>query len=361
MPTQSEYEEIFGKDFMANLATKSGESLAKFKRSLGDENKDLQTHQEELLATLTAAEEGYIPKLEKAAVALVKELYPLIDEYGIEIDAHIVPFKGDVRTYTVAYNAVKNKFKNIQEAFGDKEEKEEPDREQEMKRRILNSLQHAEALRGAYGFLFFKKHLSDINGLAPGIIDNYKKALDATFAAYDDDDGVAQMMNFYGNNPNALKGGESRAIKRNGKTIIQAVAMNFPMLVHEIIKGYESINIGWKGRSSKSKEKNQAVINKVDKLTNEPEDIRWGKFFMAGLKNLYIESGIDDPRVGHTFEQEIAKLKYPDLKSLIVNAVEKKITSEQKTWIDSTLMNLEERWRQHDFKKALKQRRDKGL
>jgi hypothetical protein len=361
MPTPSEYEEIFGKDFMANLATKSGESLAKLKQSLGDENKDLQTHQDELLATLTAAEEGYTSKLEKAAVALVKELYPLIDEYGIEIDAHIVPFRGNVGTYTNAYNAVMNKFKNIQEVFGDKGGEEESDREQEMKRRILNSLQHAEALRGAYGFLFFTKHLDDIDGLAPGIIDNYKKALDATFAAYDDDKGVAQMMNFYGNNPNALKGGESRAIKRNGKTIIQAVAMNFPMLVHEIIKGYESINIGWKGRSSKSKEKNQAIINKVDKITNEPEDIRWGKFLMDGLKNLYIESNINDPRVGHAFEQEIAKLKYPDLKSLIINAVEKKITPEQKKWIDSTLIELESRWKQYDKEKSLRQMRDRGL
>jgi hypothetical protein len=361
VPTQSEYEEIFGKDFMAKLAAKSGESLAKLKQSLGDENKDLQIHQDELLATLTAAEEGYIPKLEKAAVALVKEMYPLIDEYGIEIEAHIVPFKRNIETYTRAYNAVMNKFKNIQEVFGDTEGEEEPDREQEMKRRILNSLQHAEALRGSYGFLFFTKHLDDINGLAPGIIDNYKKALNATFAAYDDDEGVAQMMNFYGNNPGALKGGESRAIKRNGKTIIQAVAMNFPMLVHEIIKGYEAINIGWKGRSSKSKEKNQAVINKVDKLANEPEDIRWGKFLMDGLRNLYIENNINDPRIGHAFEQEIAKLKYPDLKSLIINAVEKKITPEQKRWVDSKLAALETSWRQYSSEKSLRQRRDKDL
>lgn len=356
--TPSEHEKILGKDVMDILAVKSKEELARLTKSLGDEKKDLMTHQSELIGAITAAEEGQHRKLEQAAIALVKEMYPLIDEYGIEIDAHIVPLKSmdaaGLQAYQVAYNAIKNKFKNVQEAFGDPAGEEESDEEQEMKRRISNSLQQGGSATGAYGFLFFTQHLKDIKGLAPGIVDNYKKVLNATFGAYDSDAGVAQMINTYATAPESLKGGESKAVKRNGKIIIQAVALNFPFLVHEIIKGYKSINVGWKGYASKDKQKNQAVVNKVDKLTNEPEDIRWGRYLAAALDSIYIESNMEDPRVRDTFEQEMAKLPTKDLVSLIQNSIKKTITPQQQAWIDRKFKELDASWRQYGSDKALR-------
>ncbi len=356
--TPSEHEKILGKDVMDILAVKSKEELTRLKKSLGDEKKDLMTHQSELIGAITAAEEGQHRKLEQAAINLVKEMYPLIDEYGIEIDAHIVPLKSmdaaGLRAYEVAYKAIKDKFNNVQEAFGDPSDEEESDEEQEMKRRISNSLQQGGSATGAYGFLFYTQHLNDIKKTAPGIIDNYKKVLNATFGGYDSDAGVAQMINTYANAPQTLKGGESKAVKRNGKIVIQAVALNFPFLVHEIIKGYKSINIGWKAYASKDKQKNQAVVNKVDKLTNEPEDVRWGRYLATALDSIYIESDIDDPRVRDSFEQEVAKLSTKDLISLLQNSVKKTITSQQQAWIDGKFKDLQAQWRQYGSDKALR-------
>jgi hypothetical protein len=239
----------------------------------------------------------------------------------------------------------------LQEA--DEYEDEESDEEQEMKRRLSNALQQGASLRGTYGFLFFKKHLDDIEGLAPGITDDYKNAMNVIFGSYDDDNGIAYMMSHYQQNPEAQRAGESRAIEKNGSLVIQAWGINFPVLVHEIIKGLKSITIGWSGYSSSSKEKNQAVVNKVDKLENEPEDLRWGKFLADALSNIYYESDIDDLRVRDSFETEVAKLRFKELKELLSNAVLNKLTSSQKSWINNTLKDLEAQWKKYDSESSI--------
>jgi len=333
--TEMDYNKIFGPEVMASLKGKSGEELKKLA------GKDLRRSMSTLLPAITQAENGHRPQLEKAAVELVKELYPIIDEYGIEIEARIIPM-GD----KMSLKNLKDKWDKLQEA--DESDDEESDEEQEMKRRLSNALQQGASLRGTYGFLFFKKHLDDIEGLAPGIKNDYKNAMDAVFGAYDDDNGIAYMISHYQQNPEAQRAGESRAIEKNGKITIQAWGINFPVLVHEIIKGLKAVTIGWSGYSSASKEKNQTVINKVDKLSNEPEDLRYGKFLADALSNIYYESDIDDLRVRDSFETEVSKLRFKELKELLSNAVLNKLTPSQKSWINSTLKDLESQWKQYD-------------
>lgn len=339
--TEVDYNKIFGPEVMAALKGKSGESLKKLAG-----NKNLRQEMGALLPAITQAEEGHRAQLEKAAVDLVKELYPIVDEYGIQIEAHIIPM-GDRR----ALKNLKDQWGNLQEEITPEEE--ESDEEQEMKRRLSNALQQGGSLRGAYGFLFFKQHLDFIEQEAPGIIDNYKNAMDAIFGAYDDDNGVAFMMNHYQQNPEAQRAGESKATEKNGKITIQAWGINFPVLVHEIIKGLRAITIGWSGYASTSKEKNQAVVNKIDKISNEPEDLRWGKFLTDALANMYNESGIDDTRVRDQFETKVAELRFKDLKELLSNAILNKLTSTQKSWIKNTLSELEAQWKEYDSESAM--------
>jgi hypothetical protein len=339
--TEADYNKMFDPEVMAALKGKSAESL---KKLIG--NKDLGRAMRELLPYINRAEEGHRPKLEKAAVELVKELYPIIDEYDIQIEAHIIPM-GD----TASVKDLKDQWKNLQE--DNNSEEEESDDEQEMKRRLSNALQQGASLRGTYGFLFFRQHLDDIEGLDPGIIDKYKEAMDAVFGTYDDDNSVAFMMNYYQQNPEAQKAGESRAIEKNGKITIQAWGINFPTLVHEIIKGLKAITIGWAGHSSLSKEKNQAVVNKIDKISNEPEDLRWGKFLTDALDNIYNESDVNDLRVKSNFETKVAELRFKDLKELLSNAILNKLTSSQKSWINNTLHELEAQWKEYGSESAM--------
>jgi hypothetical protein len=341
--TEVDYNKMFGPEVMSFLKGKSAESL---KKLVG--NKDIRQSMRTLLPYITDAENGHRPALEKAAVALVKELYPEIEEYDIQIEARIIPM-GD----TASVKDLKDQWKNLQEAFGDPSEEEESNEEQEMKRDLVNGLQAGASLNGTYGFLFFRQHLDDIEKFDSSIIDKYKEAMDVVFGAYDDDNGVAFMMNHYQQNPEAQKAGESRAIEKNGKITIQAWGINFPTLVHEIIKGLKSITLGWPGYASKSKEKNQAVVNKVDKLHNEPEALRWGKFLTGALDNIYNESDINDARVKNSFETEVVKLSYKDLISLLSNALLDKLTPAQKRWIDETLTELAAQWREYSAEKAM--------
>jgi hypothetical protein len=89
-------------------------------------------------------------------------------------------------------------------------------------------------------------------------------------------------------------------VRGTGQFIIKARAICFPMLVHEIVKGLYEI-VGTEGFGP-DKEKNQAIVNAVDKLENEPRDIQYGKFMYDPINKLYIDSDIDDARVRELFE-----------------------------------------------------------
>jgi hypothetical protein len=362
---EADYKKIFGPEVMQYLKGKSGESL---RQLIGDKN--FTREMIRLVPKLSRAEEGHREELAQLAVNIVKEIYPIIDEYGIEIDARIVPFgtrfsvdqmKRAPQTPITPPPPKPDKEPAGEEGPEDiipqpeeepaEEEPEESDEEQEMKRRLVNSIIQGSSLRGAFSFLLFRDHINDIQNIDPEIVNDYRDVLKATFAAYDDDNGLAMLMSSAASSP--IKGGESKAVEENGKIVIKAWSVNFPMLVHEIIKGLKSITVGWAGYASKSAEKNAAVVKKVDKLSNEPEDLRYGKFVADALTNIYIESNIDDPRVRDAFETEVAKLKFQELKSLIINSFQEKLTPQQKSWISSTFKDLERQWKQYDADKTL--------
>ena len=119
---------------------------------------------------------------------------------------------------------------------------------------------------------------------------------------------------------------------------IQARAANFPMLVHELIKGlYELLSLqGFKG----DKTSNQAVADKVDLLKNEPSDIRYGKFIFDALNKVFINSEYNDPRIREFFLTEIYQLDDEGFIQFIENAVNDELTQTQTQWANSTLRDI---------------------
>ena len=128
---------------------------------------------------------------------------------------------------------------------------------------------------------------------------------------------------------------------------IQARAANFPMLVHEIIKGlYELISLqGFKG----SKEERQAVADKVDLLKNEPSDIRYGKFIYDALNRIFINSEYNDPRIKEFFFAEVYQLEDDEFIEFIENAINEELTSLQQRWINDTLKDIASDLKADDF------------
>ncbi len=79
----------------------------------------------------------------------------------------------------------------------------------------------------------------------------------------------------------------------------------------------------------------------VDALSNEPNDLRFGKFIYDALSKLYNESNIDDARVRELFFTEVYKLEEDEFLSFIENAVNDELTSSQKKWAADTMRDIE--------------------
>jgi hypothetical protein len=89
---------------------------------------------QQILSQLARAEAPYKSELEQLAVNMVKELYPIIDEEGINLDAKLV--------------GMSDVGRELDEAISP-----------ESRRRIINSITQGAALRGAFAFYLFKEHL----------------------------------------------------------------------------------------------------------------------------------------------------------------------------------------------------------
>ena len=137
-----------------------------------------------------------------------------------------------------------------------------------------------------------------------------------------------------------IAGGSSKVIIKEEQSgiIIKARAINFPMLVHEIIKGlFELISLqGFKG----SKEQNQQVVDKVDLLKNEPSDIRYGKFIYDAIRNVALDNGAS-PKMISYFCQEVYQLDDTEFIEFIENAVNEELTLSQQRWAKNTLMDID--------------------
>jgi hypothetical protein len=469
-----EYKDFFSPATLEKLNKKSAENL---KAMIGDKNL-MQTmmSSQQLLSQIAKAETPYKQQLEKLAVNMVKELYPIIDQEGIVLDAKIGSIADvgseldEIKVNTpraflpgekVRYDKTivrlsKNPDRYSKEENGkihyliddpktgqrfyttDKYIKRLPIKENispESRRRIINAITQGAALRGAFAFYLFKEHLDEID---PSLVEKYNQIMKNSFGIYDDENAIAMMLSLLAQGQK-VAGGSSKVIvkeikvlnpgsfetlKRNlikliewdkihifpndefqleeaDETIrdiktaeneedlknaisyytsgepsyylnlasfkdkvnnpllmkelneaesgitIRARAINFPMLVHELIKGlYELISLqGFKG----DKASNQAVVDKVDLLKNEPSDIRYGKFIFDALNDVFVNSNYDDPRIREFFFQEVYQLDDTDFISLIENAINDQLTPSQKRWVESTLKNISIDLRDDDY------------
>ena len=324
MLLEVEYDKIFSPETMTSLKGKSGESL----RSMIGNKSLMQTlvRSQAVLDQIIQAEEGYRDELEMIATQMVTDAYPIIDYANIKIDAKIVGM-GDM---------------NMQEP-PPQEDPTQPDfgeddpEKLKAKRRIINGITQGASIRGAFGFMLFKEYLDEIN---PELVGKYNEILKLVFGIYDDENAIAMMLAALaqGQKP---QGGESEMEfdEETGQFVIKAKALCFPMLVHEIVKGLYEI-VGTEGFGA-DKEKNQAIVGAVDKLSNEPNDFRFGKFLYDAISKIYNESSIDDPRVRELFFAEVYKLGDDEFIPFVENAVNDALTRDQKQWAANAMKDIE--------------------
>ena len=318
-----EYEKIFSPKTMATLKGKSGESL---RAMLG--NKSLMQSMmrtQGLLDEIIQAEDGYRDELEMVASQMVTDAYPIIDYANIKIDAKIV-----------GMSDIKLPEPPPQEDPALPDFGEDDPEKLKAKRRIINGITQGASIRGAFGFLLFKEYLDAIN---PDLVAKYSEILKLAFGIYDDENAIAMLLAMIAQNQN-MPGGESEMEydEENEQFVIKARAICYPMLVHEIVKGLYEI-VGTEGFGA-DKAKNQAIVGAVDKLSNEPRDLQYGKFIYDAINNLYINANIDDPRVRELFFASVYKLADDEFFPFVENAVNDELTPAQKQWATGEMRDI---------------------
>jgi len=315
-----EYQDIFSPQTLEKLNKKSAETL---KDMLG--NKTLmQTliSSQDILDQIAKAEAPYKSQLEQLAVNMMKELYPVIDEEGIVIDAKL--------------GSISDVNKSLDEALTP-----------EGRRRIINGITQGAALKGAFAFYLFKEHLDELD---PSLVEKYSQIMKNSFGIYHDPNAVAMMLAQLAQG-HKMAGGSSKVIMKeieDSGITIKARAICFPMLIHEINKGlHELISLqGFKG----DKAANQAVVNKVDTLANEPNDIKYGQIIYEALNDLFIDSKYsDDSRLREYFLQDVYQLEDDEFLSLVENSINEEITPQQRKWVDDTLRDIKDDLKADDY------------
>lgn len=316
------YEEIFSPETLNSLKGKSGENLRQ--NFQGKNLYVLLKEMMELLPAISKAEYNYRDILTMIAIDMVKKAYPIIEYADIEIEANIQD--------------------QINLNIPDKEEDEDENKEGypsdkinilSHKRKIINGITQGSAIRGAFAFYLFREYIDDLDET---LVEKYNQICKLAFGVFDDDNYIALMLAALAQNGAKGAGGKSHVEFEKGKLKIKAVAINFPFLVHEIVKGlYEILSL--QGFSSNA-EMNKKIVDKVDKVTLEPYDMKYGKFIYDTINDLYISSDIDDPRVRELLFVEIYKLENTEFISFIENAINKNLSPSQKTWVYAVIREI---------------------
>jgi len=325
---EAKYEDIFSPETLQSLKGKSGESL---QQMVGD--KDLMQamrRSQELLTQIAQAEQGHEENLISVAIDIVQQVYPIIGYNDIRIEASLG------QDFT------------LEPPQEDDEEEENMDPESsvplpdadvdlEKKRRIINGITQGASIRGSFSFLLFREHLDEIDD---SLVEKYNQILKLSFGIYDNEEAIAMMLSLLGQGQK-MQGGESKAEydEDADQFVVKAQAICFPMLVHEIVKGLYEI-IGTEGFGS-DRELNKQIIGKVDKLSNEPEDLRYGKFIYDGLRELYLQTGWKDDRSRELFFTEVYKLNNKSFFSLINALINDTVNDRILNWATEKVREIE--------------------
>jgi len=305
------------------MKTLSQKSRENFTQLLGGKN-FMQAAQDSLkyVRQVQAIEKDYIVELEELAKEIVYREYPIVKQAGIKINAQIVTNPSEM-TLPPSGGGGEEEIDSL----------DDTDFTPEKKRRLINAITQGASVRGAKSYYIFDDIISDLN---PGLLEKYNELLNNTFGVYDDDDAIAMFMAMISQGAPMGGGVSDASYNEEDETLtINATALTFPFLVHEIIKGlYEIISLqGFTGDA----ETGERVVKNVDKLSNEPEDLRYGKFIYDALRD-QVEDGVDREK----YFVEIYKLPDDEFVPFIENSISGKLTFLQKSIIRDINQQLKE-------------------
>jgi len=250
------------------------------------DNRELTQNMGPLVRECMRLEVMHTKELENLAIKMVREEYDMGEDV-VEINATLtsdISIEGTKKNPTPVVSEVE--FSNHGEiAKANKEV---------YKRRFLNAMIQGAAKKCNHMFHMVDDELTNIE---PRLANNYTKMMSAADYMY----YVIPKME------NGVNAGVVRVTfptKKNPKVIIDAEAMVFPVLIHELVKGVMEI-LSAKGLP-KNKKIAKYVIDKADFLSAEPWDMRLGPALWSKFTDT-IEP--DDFKLKHHIYNELAILE----------------------------------------------------
>lgn len=335
-----EYKDFLQKKTFDNLSKQSAASL---KQMLNDKSifQAVQDTQE-ILAYLATIERPHISELEKLVVNIIEDIFPIVKKENITMNIWIGEKPGEWEEY------------EEESEGGDDLESMILNIDNEIKRRLINGISQGASIRGAFAFHLFDDKLNKING---NLVEKYGKLLKDVFGIYDSDEAIAMLLAMVAqSNERSSKGGESKVKIKEFKPdeevdpeiLINVWALNFPMALHEAVKGlYELISLqGFKDLGADTAKR---VAGNVDKLENEPEDLRYGKFIYDALNNIIVNSNYTDPTIKEFFFAEVYQMDAKEFLPFIENLINDELTPQQKRWINDTLKDIDDDIKADDY------------
>lgn len=225
------------------------------------------------MMSLPRIEAGKTDQLLRLAVKSLFKIYPrlkeVVDAGEVRIDAKLSSGSGGGRI--TAQNVDAQKLARVRS--------QDPDFDSKVrKREIIQALTQGTAWDTGFNYMYVIKN--DIDSIDPNLFDEYKKFVEGASA-------------FYWGNTEQLESMASRASGRvayadvrieNNIVIIEASAPNFPLLMHELVKGVEM----YKNRISlpREKETRQALLKLTDTHKGEIQSMNYGRQLLSKLRDL---------------------------------------------------------------------------
>lgn len=233
---------------------------------------------------ISQIESQHKEELENLAVRLVKDMYNISDDM-IEFDAKLV---GMGQIDTDDFNMDENDEEQQLEIEEDLLDTLDDIDLETAKRRFINSIIQGASKRGHYMYHMVSDELSQITN-NPNLVNQYGILMSINDTLYWQlgNDMMKQMTGMVGG-----KESVERPEEENGKTKVIARGLNFPILVHELIKGTLEV-VGTFGQTTDNEEYKE-IIEKEDTLMKEIWDLRLGPIIWDRLYNIFPEESLMD-------------------------------------------------------------------
>lgn len=191
------------------------------------------------------------------------------------------------------------------------------------KRHIINALIQGRGKRGQFSYQAFKDRLDEID---PRLYSLYNKIMSANDLMYFTEEDLIEAMggNAAGSSSVESEDEDEGGEEGEGKDVIVANGLIFPILLHELVKGFASVASREQWRDIEPGMA-QDIMGKTDVFTNEPMQFRVGGELVRKLKTLLPDEltiNLEDRELLPFFERILYSIPANEfLKDIMANVI----------------------------------------